>query len=448
MNASSNKSNKHSPPKLNTRALAALILTQVITQNRSLTQVLPQYKKNCQEQRDAAFLQTLCYGTLRFLPRIEFMLRALLKKPFKAKDQDIFYLLCVGIYQLLDLNTPPHATVSESVEATRQLKKPWASGVVNAVLQNYLRQASSLSAKFQEDREAESLHPAWLLDRFAQAWPTHVNEIIHSNNHQAPLMLRINRLRSTPEDYLQQLENNGISAKKIPGTPAGIVLDSPRDVAELPGFNDGYLSVQDGAAQLAAQLLDLAPGLRVLDACAAPGGKTADILETEPALSEVVSLDISAERTRSIRETLSRLHLTATVKTGDALNPNTWWDNILFDRILLDAPCSATGVIRRHPDIKFLRQPEDIANFSERQLALLKALWPLLKPNGILVYATCSILPEENELVLEQFLQHSDATLLPLHPTWGMSLKMGWQFLPGQNNSDGFYYVRLLKAKK
>ena len=433
---------------LNTRALAALILTQVITQNRSLTQVLLQYKKKCIDSRDAAFLQTLCYGTLRFLPRIQFILHSLLKKSFKAKDQDIVYLLCVGIYQLLELNVAPHAAISESVDATRQLKKPWASGVVNAVLQNYLRQASSLTNKFQEDQEANTLHPTWLLDRFTQAWSTHLNEIIHANNHQAPLMLRVNRLHTTQEEYLQQLKGQGISAEKIIGTPAGIVLDSPRDVTELPGFNEGYVSVQDGAAQLAAQVLDLSPGLRVLDACAAPGGKTADILETEPALSEVVSLDISAERTQSIRETLTRLHLKATVKTGDALYPNTWWDNILFDRILLDAPCSATGVIRRHPDIKFLRQPEDITNFSERQLALLKALWPLLKPNGILVYATCSILPEENELVVEQFLQHVEATLLPLHPTWGIPLNMGWQFLPGQNNSDGFYYVRLLKAKK
>jgi 16S rRNA (cytosine967-C5)-methyltransferase len=434
---------------LNTRAIATQVLTEVLLSKQSLSQVLPNFKKLCPKAQDAAFVQALCFGVLRFFSRLKFIALQLLSHPLKKKDEDILILICVGLYQLIDLNTAVHAAISETVEASRQIKKPWASGLVNALLRNFLRKQPSLLLAAEQNAEAKHQHPQWLIEQFKKAWPNDFETIILANNSQAPLVLRVNAQKIPPEAYLEKLTAAGITASRVEGTEAGIILETACDVAELPGFYEGLVSVQDGAAQLAATLLEPAKGMRILDACAAPGGKTAHLLEKEPSLSELLALDISEERNLRIMDNLKRLQLKATVVTGDASQPKHWWDGQLFDRILLDAPCSATGVIRRHPDIKFLRQANDIAKLAEQQLSLLKNLWPLLKPGGSLLYATCSILPAENAKVIEKFLNlESTASLLPMTIAWGQALALGHQLLPGQNNMDGFYYARIGKIVK
>lgn len=431
---------------MNSRAIATQALTAVLCNKQSLTQILPMYKEHCKKPEDGAFVQVLCFGVLRFYPRLKFITSQLLKTPLKSKDQDILLLICLGLYQLIDLNTPPHAAISETVEASRQLKKPWASGLVNAVLRNFLRQKETLMQSIEKNIEAKYQHPLWLIQSIKKAWPNDMEAILQANNSQAPMVLRINLQKIQREAYLEKLAADNIKASLVEGTQAGIVLESACDVTRIPGFYEGLVSVQDGAAQLAANLLDLAPNMRVLDACAAPGGKTAHILETEPKLSELLAIDISEERCKRITENVNRLQLKAKIITADASQPKTWWDGVLFDRILLDAPCSATGVIRRHPDIKFLRQPNDIANLAKEQLALLKTLWKLLKPNGRLLYATCSILPAENSEVIQEFLsQEPTAIPLPMNIAWGQALPVGHQLLPGQNNMDGFYYALIEK---
>lgn len=428
------------------RALATQVLCDVLSKHRSLTHVLPSYKTRCRTAQDAAFLQTLCFGVLRFFPRLRVIITQLLNTPLKQKNQDILYLICIGIYQLVELNTPPHAAISETVEAAKLLKKPWATGLINAVLRNYLRQSDAFLQKISTHPEAATAHPAWLLEYIKKAWPLEADSIMHENNQQPPLVLRVNRQKINRENYLLELAKLGIQGEQVPGTSYGILLPTPQDITQLPGFQEGFFSVQDGAAQLTPDLLTLSPGLRVLDACAAPGGKTTHILETEPELSEVIALDISLERTKTIQENLNRLQLKANVLTKDALLPDTWWDGQPFDRILLDAPCSSSGVIRRHPDIKLLRQASDITQYAEKQYTLLSTLWPLLRQNGIFLYATCSIFPEENEDILRKFLKnHADAYSIPIQASWGLPLSIGHQFLPGQNNMDGFYYGRIGK---
>ncbi len=436
---------------MNSRAIATQVLTEILSKKQSLTQILPKYKKFCTKSEDAAFVQALCFGVLRFYPRLKYIAYQLLAKPFKNKDEDLLFLICIGLYQLIELNTAPHAAISETVEASKQLKKPWASGLINAILRNYLRKKETLTLAANQDEEAKTEHPHWLIQQFKEAWPMDFENIILANNNQAPLVVRVNQQKINREDYLEKLSEKAINATVVKGTETGIILETSCDVAELPGFYEGMVSVQDGAAQLAANLLDPRAGMRILDACAAPGGKTAHILEKEPHLAKLLAIDISEERSAKIFENLKRLQLQANhinIITADASRPKGWWDGVLFDRILLDAPCSATGVIRRHPDIKFLRQPSDIAKLAEQQLSLLETLWPLLKPNGSLLYATCSILPIENVNVIEKFLsQESSAELLPLTIAWGQKLVVGHQLLPGQNNMDGFYYAHIGKKK-
>jgi len=290
-------------------------------------------------------------------------------------------------------------------------------------------------------------HPYWLIKRLKQAWPEHWQQVCAANNERAPMSLRVNAQRNSRDDYLQQLTAADISASNCPHSVYGIKLEKPANVETLPGFGDGLCSVQDEAAQLAATLLQLEPGQHVLDACAAPGGKTCHLRELEPQLASLTALELDAERATRIHQNLERLQLNAKVVEGDASQPEQWWDQQHYDRILLDAPCSATGVIRRHPDIKLLRHDEDIAALAELQLQILSALWPLLKPRGILLYATCSVLPDENEQVLEKFLsQHSDVEILPIDADWGLAGPAGRQLFPQPQGHDGFYYARIQKS--
>lgn len=438
--------------KLNLRAIAALLIAEVIDKHRSLNDVLPQYKKKCANEEDAALLQAMAFGVLRFYPRLQFIATQLLKKPFKPKDEIVLYLITLGIYQLTELRIPDYAALSETVEASRQLQKPWAAALINATLREFQRNSETLLAKAQNNTEAWYSHPVWLFNMIKAAWPDQWQSILEANNAKAPLVLRINQQVCSREDYLNQLLEQNIQAMPLPFPTTALCLETAKDVKMLPGYLEGAFSVQDAASQTAAFLLELTPNLKVLDACAAPGGKACHILESMPS-TDLLAVDIVKERTEKIKENLQRLKLKAKVITEDVLNLPHLAPLSYFDRILLDAPCSATGVIRRHPDIKYLRRPEDIQALATQQFTVLQTLWPLLKPGGILLYATCSILPMENQLVVEKFINcQTDAVLLPIPLEIGtslleigVSLTAGIQILPGQNEMDGFYYARIGK---
>jgi len=344
------------------------------------------------------------------------------------------------------MRVPDHAAVSETVTAANQLKKVWARNLINAVLRGYLRRKEELAQQFAQDDVYQTAHPTWLLELIRGAWPQDWQAIAAANNERPPMTLRVNALQSDTYDYLQQLQQQDLPAQVQAYCASAITLQQPCDVQDLPGFGEGRVSVQDQAAQLAAGLLELQPGQRVLDVCAAPGGKTAHILETEPSLAEVVAIDVDDQRLQRVEENLVRLQLRATVLCGDARQPETWWDGRPFDRILLDAPCSATGVIRRHPDIKWLRRAADIGPLVAQQREILEAVWPLLNSGGILLYATCSILPQENTEQVQDFLQrHPEARQRHLDAPWGRQTEAGRQILPGDDNMDGFYYSLLEK---
>ncbi|HEC72931.1 MAG TPA: 16S rRNA (cytosine(967)-C(5))-methyltransferase RsmB [Methylophaga aminisulfidivorans] len=424
------------------RANAALILSEVVTQHRSLNTALAKYLPNV-EEKDRGFCQQLCYSSLRHYPSLSFLGKQLLKKPFKNKDSDIYQLLLLGLSQLRFLHTPDHAAISETVNASKKLNKPWAGGLINACLRGYLRQQATLEEQLKADIEANTAHPHWLIDQYQHDWPDQWLAIVNANNQQPPMMLRVNQQKSSTAGYLEKLEGAEIASTKIPMTDHGLLLDKPRDVYALPEFVTGSVSVQDGSAQLAAQILDVKPGQRILDACAAPGGKTCHILELAPENS-VVAIDISAERLTQIEQNTQRLQLKAEMIAADAADVDQWWDGELFDRILIDAPCTGSGVIRRHPDIKLLRQPDDIASLAAKQQQLLDKLWPLLKPDGLLVYTTCSVFKQENELQIEAFLQrHPIAKELKLSSPPARERPFGYQRLPGDDIMDGFYYACL-----
>jgi 16S rRNA (cytosine967-C5)-methyltransferase len=422
---------------MNTRTQAAKILVEILQQQRSLSAVLGDKLAKQLQTQDKGFIQELCYGVLRWYEQLAAITKLLLERQLKAKDSDIYALILIGLYQLLHLQTPAHAAINETVQAARELKKVWAAGLINALLRRFQREQTDLLNAIQKENTARYAHPCWLLKSLQQAWPDQWEAIVIANNQRPPLTLRVNQLKTTRDDYLKLLEQHKIAAQIIEQTSHGIMLAEPCDVTKLPHFAEGFVSVQDAAAQLAAELLELKPGQRVLDACAAPGGKTAHILETETHLEELVVIDIEERRLERIKENLKRLSFENKIKLvcADAAQAQSWWDGKLFDHILLDAPCSATGVIRRHPDIKFLRRPKDIQHLAEIQKQLLNNLWPLLKPNGMLLYATCSVLPPENHLQIQQFLAtHTDAEKL-----------MEQQIFPGENSMDGFYYAKIAK---
>ncbi|MFA7553192.1 MAG: 16S rRNA (cytosine(967)-C(5))-methyltransferase RsmB [Spongiibacteraceae bacterium] len=427
---------------LDCRAAAAHCIAAVAN-GASLSQQIPLFEQQVDE-RDRALFRQLCYGVLRFYPKLLGVTRQLLSKPMKDKDRDVLMLLLLGIYQLTETRIPDHAAVSATVAATRALKKPWAKALVNGVLRQWQRRQDDLLAQLSP---AEALaHPEWLHQALNSAWPEQAEAIELANNQHPPMCLRVNQQQVTTEDYLQQLIAADISAKRCEYSPHGIRLDQASAVEKLPGFNEGFASVQDEAPQLSAQLLALAPGQRVLDACCAPGGKTCHILESEPELTQLIALDIDQDRLNRVEQNLQRLQLQAQVIAGDAANPESWWDGKMFDRILLDAPCSATGVIRRNPDIKLHRNAADIQNLSALQLDILTALWATLKPGGLLLYATCSVLPDENENVVARFCQQQiDAEHQTITANWGLARDYGRQLFPQPHGPDGFFYALLAK---
>lgn len=390
------------------------------------------------------FTRALCFGVCRHYQRLQILADRFVDK--RPQTLDIWLVLLMGLYQLQYLNKPEYATVQETVGLLDKIKKTWAKGLINAVLRRFCREREAIIAELESNPAFVHGHPDWFVQRVQRDWPTHWEAILHGNDQHPPMSLRVNQQQGRRDDYLQALRNAGLDARALEYSDMGIALTTPCDVTELPGFATGAVSVQDEAAQLAVSLLDLRPGLRVLDACCAPGGKTCHILESEAALAECVALDIDAQRLQRVRENLTRLQLTARVLTGDALQTSSWWDGSPFDRILLDAPCSATGVIRRHPDIKLLRSPEDIQTISALQAELLERMWPLLKDGGLLLYATCSIMPSENDDQIARFVvQHPDCRFVSGDKPWGLSTGHGWQILPGQANCDGFFYSLLRK---
>ncbi|AZE20484.1 16S rRNA (cytosine(967)-C(5))-methyltransferase [Pseudomonas chlororaphis subsp. aureofaciens] len=435
---------------MNPRLAAAKALTSVLNGKASLNSSLPTLLDKV-EVRDRGFTQDLAFGTARWQPRLAALAAKLLQKPFKAADADVEALLLVGLYQLLYTRVPAHAAIGETVGCADKLKKPWAKALINAVLRRAQRESEALFAELERDPVVRTAHPRWLQKSLKAFWPEQWEAICAANNAHPPMILRVNRRHKSRTAYLQLLSEAGVAAKPCVYSQDGIVLDEAADVRSLPGFAEGWISVQDEAAQLAAELLELAPGQRVLDACCAPGGKTCHILEVEPALAGVVAVDLEAKRLVRVQENLDRLGLHAELIAADGRDTAAWWDGKPFQRILLDAPCSATGVIRRHPDIKLTRQADDIAALATLQGELLDTMWSTLEVGGILLYATCSTLPTENTEVIEAFLARTPgARELDIggqlgQPPAGLKQPHGRQLLAQEGGHDGFYYAKLIK---
>ncbi|MFJ4588379.1 16S rRNA (cytosine(967)-C(5))-methyltransferase RsmB [Pseudomonas moraviensis] len=430
---------------MNPRLAAAKALAAVLSGKASLNSSLPTQLDKV-EDRDRGFTQDLAFGTARWQPRLSALAEKLLQKPFKAADADVEALLLVGLYQLLYTRVPAHAAIGETVGCADKLKKPWAKGLLNAVLRNAQRESETIFAELERDPVVRTAHPRWLQKSLKAFWPEQWEAICAANNAHPPMILRVNRRHHNRDAYLALLGEAGIAATPCVYSRDGIVLEAAADVRSLPGFAEGWISVQDEAAQLAADLLDLAPGQRVLDACCAPGGKTCHILEAEPALAGVVAVDLEAKRLVRVKENLERLGLNAELIAADGRDIDKWWDGKPFQRILLDAPCSATGVIRRHPDIKLTRQPDDIVALAQLQGELLDAMWKTLEVGGILLYATCSTLPTENTEVIAAFLERTPgARELDLATAAGIRQPHGRQLLAQQGGHDGFYYAKLIK---
>ncbi len=430
---------------MNPRLAAARALAAVLSGKASLNSSLPTQLDKV-EVRDRGLTQDLAFGTARWQPRLSALAERLLQKPFKSADADVEALLLVGLYQLLYTRVPAHAAIGETVGCADKLKKPWAKALLNAVLRRAQRESSEILAELERDPVVRTAHPRWLQKSLKAFWPQQWEAICAANNAHPPMILRVNRRHHSREEYLDLLRQAGLEASACQYSGDGIVLAQACDVRGLPGFDQGWISVQDEAAQLAADLLDLAPGQRVLDACCAPGGKTCHLLEAEETLDSVVAIDLEAKRLTRVRENLDRLGLDAQLIACDARDTASWWDGKGFQRILLDAPCSATGVIRRHPDIKMTRQAEDIPALAALQGELLDALWPTLEVGGILLYATCSTLPTENTEVIEAFLNRTPgARELDLATQAGLRQTHGRQLLAQEGGHDGFYYAKLIK---
>ncbi|MBC3434209.1 MULTISPECIES: 16S rRNA (cytosine(967)-C(5))-methyltransferase RsmB [Pseudomonas] len=430
---------------MNPRLAAARALAAVLSGKASLNSSLPAQLDKV-EERDRGLTQDLAFGTARWQPRLDLLAAQLLQKPFKAADADVQALLLVGLYQLFYTRIPAHAAIGETVGCADKLKKPWAKGLLNAVLRRAQREGEELLAGMERDPVVRTAHPRWLQKSLKAFWPEQWEAICAANNAHPPMILRINRRHHSRDAYLALLAEAGIQASACQYSRDGIVLAEACDVRGLPGFADGWVSVQDEAAQLSADLLELAPGQRVLDACCAPGGKTCHLLEAEPGLAHMVAIDLEAKRLARVRENLDRLKLDAELIACDARDTASWWDGKPFQRILLDAPCSATGVIRRHPDIKLTRQAEDIPALAALQGELLDALWPTLEVGGMLLYATCSSLPTENTEVIDAFLARTPgARELDLATEAGLRQPHGRQLLAQEGGHDGFYYAKLIK---
>lgn len=449
--------------KTSARATAVLIIQQCIESGHSLSTLLPRHLELLEPQQ-RPLAQEISYGVLRWYYRLRPLLAQMLSKPLKGKKKPVHYLLLVGLYQIIYLDKADYAVVKETVNTCIELKQSWAKGLVNAILRRFLREQETLLAALNQSFASLYAYPDWLIAAIKLSWQKSawqdakrtVASILEAGNQRPPMTLRVN-CRQALQDYKQQLLDHDIAFSEQldnPFNPHAIILDTPLAVEQLPLFAQGGVSVQDGAAQLAALLLAPKQNERILDACAAPGGKTMHLLERQPDLEKVVAMDISAERLERVKQSSLRLQVPADkleLLLADASRQD-WWDGQFFDRILLDAPCSATGVIRRHPDIKVLRRAEDILALTTLQAQILDNLWSMLKPGGVLLYATCSILREENDQQMQAFLARHQGSFgrvsareIPIQAQWGHGMPVGRQILPGEQNMDGFYYALIEK---
>ncbi|MBM0104419.1 16S rRNA (cytosine(967)-C(5))-methyltransferase RsmB [Steroidobacter sp. S1-65] len=440
------------------RAKAARIVADVAEHGRSLDAVLSHESSATKQER--GLLRSLSYDSIRWYVRLDALLSRLLSRPNQTLDPEIRALAIVGLCQLIYTDIPEHAAVAETVAATRLLKQPRASGFVNAVLRRCQREHARLLPEIDRDLAVRTAHPRWLVEKLRKDWGERANDILDANNQRPPFWIRVNRLRVTPANYREQLQASQIGVAASMFEDTALLLDRAMDVGELPGFNEGLVSVQDAAAQLAGHMLDPQRGERILDACAAPGGKTGHLLELQPEPGVLTAVDVSPERLTRVTQNLQRLQMSAQVLAGDAAAPAGWWDGKTFNRILLDVPCSATGVIRRHPDIKLLRRGDDIAALAARQSQLLRTSWSLLQPGGRLLYASCSALQTETTAVIEDFLRTEPSARdvteqrlqdLPASEALGQahvgtaSGVHGLRIAAGSAGMDGFYYALLEK---
>ena len=429
------------------RAEAARAIDNVVSGGRSLDVALVRAEEKV-ARADRPLLRALCYGSLRYYFRLRAHLKFLLNRPLKPQDSVIESLLLVGIFQLADTRVPDHAAVSSTVDAARLLGKPQHTKLVNAVLRNFVR--TDIADMKPESSEDQLNHPSWLIRRLRQDWPDDWLQILEANDDRGPMWLRVNGKKAIMSKYFEQ---NSISGRLLAGVDHAIRLETPLPVYELPGFMEGRVSVQDAAAQIAAPWLVGDGGKFILDACAAPGGKTGHLLELMRPDGNLTAIDSDPLRLAKVKETVARLGGTATTIVADAITPKEWWNGQYFDRILLDVPCSASGVIRRHPDIKVLRRNEDISSLAATQLRMLTALWTTLQQGGRLLYVTCSVFSEENEDVVKTFLDsNEDATENGMLPNNNIRALMrrrstGYQILPGTEDVDGFYYACLEKLR-
>jgi len=432
------------------RSLAAHALARILREGVTLDAALRDALAAA-DPKLAPSVRSLSYGAVRGYYRHEAILQSLLSQPVRSLDPLVRALLSVALYELEDAQTPQYAVVDAAVETAKATDAVRAAGLINAVLRRYLRERTSIDAAIASNPATRHAAPVWLADRLRADWPVRWTQLLAAGDTQAPMWLRVNVQQSTTEAYLDTLRQAGIGARAEPRVPQALVLDAPCDVHELPGFDTGVVSVQDLGAQCVAFPLALAPGQRVLDACAAPGGKTALIAEREPELQTLVAVDIDPERLRLVKGNLARANLRADLVCADAGAPAAWWDGAPFDRILLDAPCSALGVIRRHPDIRLRKSPSDIDKLPHVQLRLLRSAWGMLARGGRLVYATCTVTRSENREVIAAFLGSSaDAEIVPPSawdgwPNFGDADEYGRQILPGEAGADGFYYAALTK---
>lgn len=434
-------------PGVALRLAAARLVERVVDHGDSLDGMWPRADRELPDPRDRAQLRAIVNHALRVLPRVAALLDRLLVRPLPKREAAVRYLLLVALAQLDGGIGADYAVVGSTVSAMRALGKAAQAGLANAVLRRFGRERDALIATLPNDDGVRYGHPAALAARIRRDWPDEADAILAAAQVEAALWIRVNRRRAAVDAVAASLAADGIVAERFAGLPDALRLPHSLPVERLPGFAAGALSVQDGAAQLAVDLLDLRPGQRFLDACAAPGGKLAHALERVPTIA-ALALERDLRRSERIAQTLTRLGLTADCRVADAAAVDTWWDGQPFDRILLDAPCSGTGVIRRHPDIRWRRDAAGIEHAVAEQQRLLDALWPLLAPGGRLVYATCSILPDENALSIERFrARHPDAVALPVVPDWfGRVAGGGRQLLPGEHGMDGFYYAVLTHA--
>jgi 16S rRNA (cytosine967-C5)-methyltransferase len=418
------------------RASAAKIVADVAMRGRSLDAALTFDPQATRQER--GLLRALTYDSIRWYLRLDALLDRLLARPGQKLEPNVRALAIVGLCQLLYTEIPAHAAVAETVEAARHLGHARAAGFINAVLRRCQREHEQLGAQIDRDVAVRTAHPRWLVDALEADWGEQAEALLAANNQRPPFWVRVNRRRMSGAQYRARLAASGIAVANSMYDDEALLLADAVDVADLPGFADGDVSIQDAAAQLGARLVAPEPGERVLDACAAPGGKTGHLLELQPELAELVAVDVSSERLTRIADNLHRLGLSATLAAGDATEPAGWWDGRPFQRILLDVPCSATGVIRRHPDIKLLRRRDDIAPLAARQLQLLRSVWALLAPGGRLVYASCSALQAETVAVVEAF-KATDAQ--------ARETTAAVRIAAGTAGMDGFYYACLEKTE-